>query len=178
MANAGIRVFQFRDKCADARSSLKEVVELKKALAKTKALCIVNDRVDIALAAQADGVHLGQQDMPLAYARKMLGKDKIIGISCASIQEALKAQEGGADYIGIGPCFITVTKPESKKIKKTVLRNCTNRIRIPVFAIGGINRSNINELVRCGVRRVAVAKAICAVTDPYPVVRAFREALR
>ncbi|MDD5565967.1 MAG: thiamine phosphate synthase [Candidatus Omnitrophica bacterium] len=177
MARAGIKVFQLRDKLADTPTFLEEVVSLKAALRGKKAVCIVNDRIDVCLAAKADGVHLGQQDMPLAYARKILGRDKIIGISCMTITEALLAQRGGADYIGIGPCFLTSTKPGVKTIKRTVLRDCVRKIRIPVFAIGGIRANNVHELARCGIKKIAASGSFCRTTDLYRIISTFKEAL-
>ncbi|MEW6074746.1 MAG: thiamine phosphate synthase [Candidatus Omnitrophota bacterium] len=177
MARAGINVFQLRDKLADTRTFLKEVISLKAALKATKAICIVNDRVDICLAAEADGSHLGQHDMPLIHARKILGRGKIIGISCTSIEEALLAQKDGADYIGIGPCFATSTKPGAKTIKRAALWDCVRKIRIPVFAIGGIRTNNVNELTGYGIKKIAVSGALCRAADLYREISIFKEAL-
>ncbi len=125
-----------------------------------KTLFIVNDYLDIAVLSKADGLHLGQADLPLRQARSILGKDKIIGISCHNLRQALKAQKEGADYIGIGPVYATVTKPEYSPIGINILKQLKGKIKIPYFAIGNINKSNIRKIVSAGARRVAVCRAI------------------
>ncbi len=133
---------------------------------KISKLFIINDSLDIACACGADGVHLGQEDFPLKLARKILGKHKIIGISCHNLAQAIKAQRQGADYIGIGPIFKTPTKPEYKAIGLKVLRELKNIIKIPYFAIGNIDQSNIKEIIACKTKRIAVCRAILKAKDP------------
>ena len=122
---------------------------------------IINNRCDIAIALGADGVHLGENDLPIDSARKILGKNKIIGITCRSLDNALKAQIDGADYIGIGPVFKSPLKPKLKTINHTIIKQVKKRISIPFFAIGGITTKNICQLVNSGIERIAVCSALC-----------------
>ena len=155
-------VLQLRDKRKDKRGEmLKDALTLK-ALSGKSVLFIVNDHPDIAIAAKADGVHLGQEDLPLRAARKLLGKNKIIGISCHSLKEALQAQKEGADYIGIGPVLPTPTKPENKAIGTAVLKKLSKSIIIPFFAIGSIDEANLDRILAAGAKRAAVCRAICS----------------
>jgi thiamine-phosphate pyrophosphorylase len=120
----------------------------------------VNDYPDLAVFSGADGAHLGQEDMPLKKARSILGKDKIIGVSCHNLAQALKAQKQGADYIGIGPIYASATKPEYRPIGLKVLKQLKGKIKIPYFAIGNINKNNIAKIVSSGCRRVALSRAL------------------
>jgi thiamine-phosphate pyrophosphorylase len=122
---------------------------------------IVNNRLDIAQLVGADGLHLGQSDLPLKPARRILGKDKLIGISCHNLSQALNAQSQGADYISIGPLFCTKTKPGLKPINPKLIKMISQRVRIPYFVIGGLNYSNINKAISYGARRIALCRAIC-----------------
>ena len=141
-------------------------IKLARFLSKTKILFIVNDYIDVALICGADGVHLGQDDIPLKEARKLLGRDKIIGISCHNLSQALKAQKEGADYIGIGPIYPSATKPEYRAIGLRVLQQLKDKIKIPYFAIGNIHEGNIKEITASGARRIAVCRAILKADDP------------
>jgi len=161
-----IGLIQLRDKISDKSHILSSALKLAKRLKKAKALFIINDYIDIAILSGADGVHLGQEDLPLKEARKLLGNDKIIGISCHNLGQALKAQKEGADYIGIGPVYPTPTKPGCRAIGLRVLRQLKGRIKIPYFAIGSINKRNIKEVAACGVSRIAVSRAILRDDDP------------
>src|SRR3989338_8695577 len=125
--NTGIDIIQLRDKSGDKAQILKESSLLQKSLLKTKTLFIINDYLDIAKIAHSDGVHLGQCDTSIEIARKILGKDKIIGVSCHNLKQALNAQKRGADYIGIGPIFKTPTKPEYKAIGLRVIKQLKNK---------------------------------------------------
>ncbi|MBU0548294.1 MAG: thiamine phosphate synthase [Candidatus Omnitrophica bacterium] len=155
-----------RDKVSDKSHVLSLANKLTKRLSKTKTLFIINDYIDVALLSGADGVHLGQQDLPLRQARKLLGKDKIIGISCHNLRQALKAQKEGADYIGIGPIYPSATKPEYRAIGLKVLRQLKDKIKIPYFAIGNIHADNIKEIIAAGARRIAVCRAILKANHP------------
>jgi len=158
---SGAGIIQFRDKQSNKESIVKEALLLRKALSNTNTLFIVNDYLDVAKILNCDGLHLGQEDSSLGIARKILGPDKIIGVSCHNLKQALKAQEEGADYIGFGPVFPTTTKP---RIKKTtglnLMKKLKKRMKIPFFAIGGINKSNINEVLSSGTDKVAICSAI------------------
>jgi len=163
---AGLDMVQFRDKEASDRGFLETGFKIKELL-KHKALFIINDRVHAALALDADGVHLGPQDMPLAAARKILGKKKIIGFSARSLEEAMDAQKQAIDYIAIGAVFKTPVKPGYKIAGLETLKQAVNMIKIPLVAIGGINESNIKEVRAAGVRRIAVVRAILEAKSPY-----------
>lgn len=155
-----IGIIQLRDKSSVKKDVLSLAITLAKRLRTSGTLFIVNDYPDVAILSGADGLHLGQTDLPIRQARKILGKDKIIGISCHNLRQALEAQRQGADYIGIGPVYVTATKPEYRPIGLKVLRQLKNRIKIPYFAIGGIREGNIKNVVSAGVTRVAVCRAI------------------
>jgi thiamine-phosphate pyrophosphorylase len=154
-----IDLVQLRENTACDRDFLRDA-ELIKRLCQKRIIFLINNRLDIALVTNADGLHLGQSDLPLRQARRIL-KDKIIGISCHNLAQALKAQDGGADYISIGPIFRTQTKPNLKPINLTLIKTINQRIKIPFFAIGGINRSNINEVISYGAKRIALCRGIC-----------------
>ncbi|MEI6831517.1 MAG: thiamine phosphate synthase [Candidatus Omnitrophota bacterium] len=157
---SGIRIIQLRDKQSAKLDLLNLAIKLSRRLKRSKTLFIINDHLDVAKIVKADGLHLGQMDLPLKAARKILGKDKIIGISCHNLRQALKAQKDGADYIGIGPVYKTSTKPGSDAIGIKVLEQLKGRINIPYFAIGNIRKSNINKIVSAGATRVAVCREI------------------
>jgi thiamine-phosphate pyrophosphorylase len=166
-------IIQLRDKDSPKADILKTALALKKALRRSKSIFIVNDHVDIAGLADADGVHLGQSDLPLEAARKLLGKDKIIGVSCTNLKEARLAQAQGADYLGIGAVFSTGTKPEAEPLGLGRLQALRNKIKIPIFAIGGIKENNINEVLSLGVHGVAISSAICSASDKVLATRRF-----
>jgi thiamine-phosphate pyrophosphorylase len=167
------QIIQLRDKCSSKKDILDDAFVLQRLLAKTKAIFIVNDYVDIAYLTGADGVHLGQGDLTVEAARKILGKDKIIGLSCHSLRQAVEAEEQGADYIGIGPIFPTSTKPGYEAVGLDLLRQCSKKIRIPFFAIGGITLDNLKAVLKSGAKRVAVCSAVCAAKDPGQAARSF-----
>jgi len=157
---AGVRCIQYREKDKARREIYKEALILRKLTNEFGAVFIVNDYTDIALAVNADGVHLGQEDLPLKEARKILGKKKIIGISTHSAEEAIAAEAGGADYIGFGPVFHTATKDAGKPKGIATLREIKKLIKIPVVAIGGINTENFESVIDSGADAVAVSSAI------------------
>jgi thiamine-phosphate pyrophosphorylase len=174
--NAGVRWVQYRDKDSTGREIYEESVRLRSITKDFGAALVVNDHPDIALAAEADGVHLGQDDLPLREARKILGKDTIIGISTHTIEQAIAAQRGGADYIGFGPIFHTKTKNAGTPKGTVMLREVRKHVSIPVVAIGGINISNIQTVIEAGADAVAVASAILT-GDIEKNIRAFMEIL-
>ncbi|MEA1965233.1 MAG: thiamine phosphate synthase [Candidatus Aerophobetes bacterium] len=161
VVSSGASVIQLREKNLPRSSFLKRAIRVRKIIPSKKTLFIVNDRVDIAVASQADGVHLGQEDLPLKDARKILEEDKIIGISTHSLKEALKAEKEGADYIAIGPIFPTSTKASADLPKGTeIISQIKEAVNIPVVAIGGINEKNVERVLRAGADGVAVISAI------------------
>jgi thiamine-phosphate pyrophosphorylase len=156
---AGIRFVQYRDKNRERRDIFEEALKLRELTKKFSAALIINDHTDIALAVNADGVHLGQDDLPLKEARKVM-KDKIIGISTHNLGQAKEAEKKGADYIGFGPVFHTTTKDAGKPVGIENLRFVRENVNIPVVAIGGINLDNLKSVVDAGADAVAVATAI------------------
>jgi thiamine-phosphate pyrophosphorylase len=146
-------------------------------LLNSKSIFIINDYIDIAKILDADGIHLGQDDISIGIARKILGKGKIIGISCHNLEQALRAQEKGADYISIGPVFPTSTKPNAKPISLRLIKKISRKIKIPFFAIGGINENNIIEVLSRGAKRVAVCRAVCQAKDIPITIKKLSEAI-
>lgn len=162
----GADAVQLRDK----EASVKDLVSAGKdirALTKDKGvLFIVNDRTDVALECDADGIHIGQDDISVSCARKILGPDKIIGKSTHNISQAIAAQEEGADYISIGPVFSTPTKPDYKEVGLGLIKDAVNKIfKIPFVAIGGIDESNIKIVLESGATRIAVVRAVISQDD-------------
>ena len=163
----GMDVIQLRDENLSARALL-EVAQKAARLCRAAGVpLIVNDHVDIALAADADGVHLGQQDLPLADARRLMGAEKIIGGTASTLAEARQVEQAGADYVGFGHIFETRTKRKGYAPRGVdVLREVCAAVRIPVVAIGGIGPNRVGAVLRAGARSVAVSSAICAAPDP------------
>ncbi len=168
----GAGIIQLRAKEASTKEFLEAGAEVKK-LCEGEVLFIINDRVDVALALDSDGVHLGQDDMPANVARDILGSGKIIGCSVHSIEEARMANEESPDYIGVGSVFFTSTKTGVSPVGIELIRKIKEEIDIPVVAIGGINEGNIAEVISAGADAVAVCSAILSSDD----VRAATEGL-
>lgn len=154
----GADIIQLRDKVSKKKDVIKEAVLLSKLLSNSNTLFIVNDYLDIAKISDSDGLHLGQTDTSIETARRILGKDKIIGISCHNLKQAMTAQTKGADYISIGPVFPTPVKPEYKPLGLKLIKKVKKKIRVPFFAIGGINQDNIDEVLTAGASRIAVCR--------------------
>ena len=161
----GVRIVQFRDKMMSRGEYLKHSRKIREITKKAGVTFIVNDYVDVALACNADGVHLGEYDLPVSAVREIMGNDKIIGISAHDLLSAKKAERDGADYIGIGPIFATPSKSERMPIGTSVLRELKKKINIPIVAIGGINERNIKQILRTGIKRVAVISAVSLQKD-------------
>lgn len=155
--SAGACAVQYRDKSEAASSLYKQALALRK-------ICkgvpfIINDRVDLCLAVAADGVHLGQDDMPCKMARRILGKNKIIGVTVHNIEQAIEAKRSGADYLAVSPVFQTMTKKDAgRPVGLSLIKKIKRKLRIPVVAIGGINLKNADSVIRAG------ADAICAIS--------------
>lgn len=156
----GVDILQLRDKFGTARDTVKCFMGIRRAVGR-RVPVIMNDRVDLAVAAGADGVHLGQDDLPVKEARRMIGDRGIIGVSCQSYAHVLQARRDGADYIGFGSVFKTLTKPRRSPMDLDLLKMVSLEISIPVFAIGGIALENIAVLRGMGVKHFAVCRAIC-----------------
>ncbi|MEE1133603.1 MAG: thiamine phosphate synthase [Methanobrevibacter sp.] len=162
----GVSVVQIREKTKDTLDFYNLALKVKEITTKYDVPLIINDRVDVALAIDADGVHVGQSDMPCDVTRKLVGPDKIVGISAATIDEAEKAEKDGADYIGTGAVFPTATKDDAPKITKKDLKEIVDSINIPVVAIGGINHDNAGELIDTGIAGLSVVSAIMSSDNP------------
>lgn len=161
LRDSPVGIIQLRDKHSKKGLVLKEALELRRVFLNSAKLFLINDYPDIAKICGADGVHLGQQDMPIKTARRMLGKRSIIGKSCHNLRQALAAQKEGADYIGMGPVFPTQTKwIRRKRLKPELVKNVSKKLNIPVFALGGITTDNLEQVLNLGIRRVAVCSAI------------------
>jgi thiamine-phosphate pyrophosphorylase len=155
----GVEVVQYRNKNAETRQMYEEAMRLREICRDAGSIFLINDRVDIALATQADGVHLGQSDMPCLAARKLLGQEKIIGVTVHNLAEALEAERIGADYLGVSPIFQTATKPDAgKPAGIRLIEEIQAQVDIPLIAIGGINHSNAAKVVRAG------ADGLCAIS--------------
>ena len=162
----GATFLQIREKDLDVNAFEAEAAKLKALCARYKVPYVVNDSVEIALAIDADGVHVGQSDIKGRDIRSMIGSEKILGISAGTVEEAIDAEKAGADYIGVGAVFGTSTKKNARNLTVEKLKEITSAVSIPVVAIGGINAKNLMELRGSGVDGVAVVSAIFAAEDP------------
>nr|MDJ0649097.1 thiamine phosphate synthase [Xenococcaceae cyanobacterium MO_188.B19] len=169
----GLTLVQYRDKEGQDSDRLEKAHQLCQLCHRYNALFIVNDRVDIALAVDADGVHLGQHDAPVAFAREILGNHKIVGRSTTNKQELNKAIAESADYVGVGPFYETPTKPGKAAAGREYIDYVKAKCPVPWFAIGGIDLHNLNEVLTTGVQRVAVVRAIMQAEQPTQVTRQF-----
>ena len=161
----GVTMLQLREKTLEEPAFLQEARELQALCRAYYVPFIVNDNVDIALAMDADGVHVGQSDMEALDVRAKLGPDKIIGVSAQTVAQALQAEAHGADYLGVGAVFPTGSKADAKEVEWDVLRDICQAVSIPVVAIGGITQENVTELAGTGICGVAVISAIYAQED-------------
>lgn len=161
----GCTIVQLREKDISSKEFYDIAKSLRKITKKQKIPFIINDRVDIALAVNADGVHVGQSDLSLKNVRKLIGKDKIIGVSCGNLEEAKKAYKDGADYLGVGAVFPTNTKKDAKDVGIDGLKEIIKNIPLPIVAIGGINKRNIKKLRDINLAGVALISAIIAQKD-------------
>lgn len=161
----GCTMVQLREKDAPAHSFYKLAEEVKQITDRYQIPLIINDRIDIALAVGASGVHIGQQDIPASIARKMIHQDMLLGVSAASVEEAIQAQQDGADYLGIGAMFPTDTKDDARAVTMAELRKIKQAVTIPIVAIGGITRDNIASFHSMDIDGVAIVSAIIAEPD-------------
>lgn len=157
---AGISWIQYRDKDKSRLAVYRTALALRKLTREHGAFLIINDHADIAASVDADGVHLGQEDLPVKEARRILGKGKIVGVSTHALPEALGAEAEGADYIGFGPVFPTKTKDAGLPKGTALLETVRSKVRIPVVAIGGISAGNLDDVLSSGASAVAVASAL------------------
>ena len=162
----GVNIVQLREKTAGTLDFYNLALRVKEITQKYNVPLIINDRIDIALAIDADGVHVGQSDMPAKIARNMIGEDKILGVSAATIKEATKAQLDSADYIGVGAVYPTNTKDDASSVSKKELKEIVESVNIPVVAIGGITQENVCELRDSGISGISVVSAIMNAQNP------------
>lgn len=161
----GVTLLQLREKNMSTDDFINSAKEIKLLCEKYNVPLIINDNVDVAKAVNADGVHIGQNDMPAHEARKILGKNKIIGVTAKTVEQAQKAEKDGADYLGSGAIFGTTTKGDSKKMDIQTLKSITSSVNIPVVAIGGIDGDNVLQLKGTGIVGAAVVSGIFAQDD-------------
>lgn len=162
----GVTIVQLREKNLTSREYLERAIKVKKVTDKYDIPLIIDDRVDIVMASGAAGVHVGDKDMPVDYARRILGKDKIVGATAKTVEKALEVYEKGADYLGVGAIFPTTTKVLTKLTEVSALNDICRAVPIPVLAIGGLNSSNIDVLNDSPIDGVAVVSAIMKSKDP------------
>lgn len=175
---AGVTIVQLRAKKLDGKKFFDLAVQMKNALSPLDIPFIINDRVDIAVASDADGVHLGQKDLPLREARKIIGKDKIIGISVNSVEEMKIAEIRGADYLGAGPIFPTGSKADLDPFLGIEgLRAIAQKTYLPVLAIGGIDHINTQDVIKAGADGIAVISAILGNADPAAAAQRLADAV-
>jgi thiamine-phosphate pyrophosphorylase len=173
----GVRVVQYRNKNAKTREMYEEAVCLREICRDT--LFLINDRVDIALAVNADGVHLGQSDMPCGAARRLLGEEKIIGITVHNLAEAVQAESIGADYLGVSPIFQTATKPDAgKPAGISLIEEIRAIVDIPLIAIGGIDHSNAIDVIRAGADGLCAISSVVAKEDVKAEIKKFQDSFR
>ncbi len=163
----GVTCVQLREKTCSTLEFIEHAFALKDLLKSTGVPLIINDRVDVALAVGADGVHLGQTDMPLEIAKKIIGNSMIIGISAESREDAVEAEKNGADYLGVSPIYTTPTKTDTAPpLGLEGLQSIRDAVRLPLVGIGGLNRNNSAAVIRNGADGIAVVSAIVAAEDP------------
>ncbi len=162
----GVTLVQLREKEGDTGLLFERAVKLKQITKAYHVPLIIDDRIDIMMAADADGVHLGQSDMPAALARKLIGAEKIMGVSAGTLEEAVKAEKDGADYLGVGAMFPTATKKDADITTPETLRKIMDTVHIPVVTIGGMNEKTIPLFKGYGLSGFAVVSAIMASREP------------
>ena len=161
----GVTMLQLREKNASGKEFLDKAIKLRDLTKKYNVKFIINDRVDIAMLCDADGVHVGQSDIPADEVRRLIGKNKIIGVSARTLEEAMKAKENGADYLGVGAMFTTTTKLDAKNVTIDKLAQIKKEVNLPIVAIGGLALDNIDKLKKCNIDGYAVVSAILKAND-------------
>ncbi len=161
----GATFVQLREKELAEEAFLKEALEIKELCHRYKVPFVINDNVELACKMDADGVHVGQSDMEAGNVRSLIGKDKILGVSAQTVEQAILAQKQGADYLGVGAVFPTGSKADAEQVDYQTLKAICEAVKIPVVAIGGIGRHNVSELLNSGICGVAVISAIFAADD-------------
>ena len=174
----GADTIQFRQKGGATREMIRAAEQMQALCRKAGVTFVVNDRVDVAIASHADGVHLGQDDFPILLARKLLGAEAIIGGSASSLEEARECLLEGADYVGFGPVYATTSKEDAGRAGGLgLLKQIVEAIPLPIIAIGGITRDNMPPVMRAGVHGIAVISAVCCQEDPKEAAKCLRDLL-
>ena len=171
----GTSIVQLREKTASTKDFYELALKVKEITSRYDVPLLINDRIDIALAIDSEGVHIGQDDMPADIARAIIGDEKILGVSASTVDEAVKAQKDGADYIGSGAVFPTSTKDDADSVSKDELKEIVNSIDIPVVAIGGITLENAQELKDTGISGFSVVSAIMSAKNPQVASKKLKE---
>jgi thiamine-phosphate pyrophosphorylase len=177
LVTAGVDALQLRDKRLSDRELTRRARLMRELTRDTATLFIVNDRPDIAVLSEADGVHVGQDELGVADCRTILGPHQLVGVSTHDLVQARQAAEDGADYLGCGPTFPSPTKAFADYAGLDFLRGVQAETRLPAFAIGGINQANVARVLDTGFRRIAVSAAVTAADDPAAAARMLREAI-
>lgn len=174
----GADTIQYRQKSGSTREMIEIARNMKQLCSEAGVTFIVNDRLDVAIAAEADGVHLGQDDFPIPMARELLGEGRIIGGSAATLDEARKSLSEGADYVGFGPVYPTSSKDDAGPVSGIdILKQVVEIIPLPIIAIGGVGAENIPDVMRAGAHGIAVISAVCCQDDPEEATRSLYQAL-
>ena len=171
----GTTVVQLREKTASTKEFYELALKVKEITSRYDVPLLINDRIDIALAVDSEGVHIGQDDMPADIAREIIGEDMILGVSASTVEEAKKAEKDSADYIGSGAVFPTATKDDADSVSKEELKEIVDSIDIPVVAIGGITVENANTLKGSGIAGFSVVSAIMSAEDPKVASKKLKE---
>lgn len=171
----GTTIVQLREKTASTKEFYDLALRVKEITSRYGVPLLINDRIDIALAVDSEGVHIGQDDMPADIAREIIGEDKILGISASTVEEAKKAEKDSADYIGSGAVFPTATKDDADSVSKDELKEIVDSIDIPIVAIGGITVENASTLKDSGIDGFSVVSAIMGADDPRDASRKLKE---
>ena len=174
----GADTIQLRQKTGSTREMIEVAQKMKRLCGESGIVFVVNDRVDVALASRADGVHLGQEDFPIPLARELLGEESIIGGSAATLEEARKCLSEGADYVGFGPVYPTASKEDAGPVSGLgLLRKVVESISLPVIAIGGVDEKNTHDVMEAGAHGIAVISAVCCQENPEQATQALYKAL-
>jgi len=172
----GVKVVQYREKELPTREMIEVAAELRELTSQAGALLLINDRVDVAQAARADGVHLGQDDMSLKKARELLGEEAVIGVTVHNLKEAVEAEKDGADYLGLSPIFSTSTKSDAgEPAGVKLIKEVKARVKLPCVAIGGINEENLGEVLSAGADGVCMISATVGKDDVEATVKRILE---
>jgi thiamine-phosphate pyrophosphorylase len=175
----GADTIQFRQKEGSTRKLIEIAQQLKQICTGMGVTFIVNDRLDVAIASDSDGVHLGQDDFPIPLARELLGESRIIGGSAVTLNEARKCLDEGADYVGFGPVYPTTSKADAGPVAGiNLMKEVIDKVPLPLIAIGGVNKDNTPEVIRAGAHGIAVISAVCCQQDPEQATRELFRALK